>query len=1102
MGLFSSATDKLFKAAGMGDAAAVAKYVAKGANVNGCNAYKRTPLTVAVFRPDAEALVLATVATLLARGADVNACDGNGNSALIFASWKGYDRVVEKLLAAGASLDLVNSEGKSALFWASSLGHVAIVQKLLDAGATASHAGPGGKTPLHLAASKGHSEIAQLLLTAGADPLAVSDNGHSSIVIAEHANHPRVAQLLRTSSSLSSSIHSCKSLSDSMLANVAPVVPLGAAPSAPDEELLEEPLHALVVEKADLDQELLTAADEGHLGGVIRSLARGANINARNASGATPLLLASRHAHGDVVQTLLMAKPDVDAVDQHGETAAMVAASGGHAQIVGILVAAGADIQKETPTGETTVTMAVKHDHVEVVRVLVGHSPGLLDPAARRSLLHCAAASGHADTTRVLTYLLEDCHLDPNTLDNAQGISAIQTAVALDHHAHVDCFLSHGARVDQQVYKAAISPAMQAALLSHNHALYNAQCVALLHASELPHIEDLAPLVPLITSVYDIRWLLTLVALCTVDASDRAALLHAACDHVLAMKLVFDTSACAYFKLMLESVDKSEWLPRLEVIELDRKAENINTESADWVLELKRKIQDNAWRLDAHEQCLRQVVDGVREVHDMVLENRLAVQTTMSQLEVVQSQVQTARQLHAQLARNTSQVVQQLHTRLEQCEDNVVQVAKSLQSFQEAAAERQHHEARTRKIKLLCSVVASIAGFVLAPVVKEIADAVVDLTNPLEIVQYVYGESDIARFLADQSSRRLPKQVQDQLAVFEITTGEFEMLLKEEIALKHPEYVRECQTSNWEIGDLDGGRADTALAVQPTLETQSTAVLEITAELRLALRVVEASDTGSQGKWRSPSMDMDDAMLRRASYTEKTTGNDTRSERDRDDDAREVAPGATNQRELVVFVDDPDGFPFHSAVQKCQGDRPAFQQAIDGLVDGDPNAPMRMRLCTVASGRESLCAAQYAYCLGFNAVGDLLASRMDPSPVFSTTATAMAVELVAETHDDVPYIDFIHKSQGDAARCEHYLALVDEDDHPLNATVEADVVRVVHSSSVTWSAAQYASHLGFVEVVKLLIQKHGKQLPVRDRMELLDHALAQRSVGRVAAHGG
>jgi ankyrin repeat protein len=67
-------------------------------------------------------------------GADIEATDSSGKTALLLASSKGHETVVQLLLENGQDTEAKDSNGKTALLLSSMYGHEAVVRLLLEKG--------------------------------------------------------------------------------------------------------------------------------------------------------------------------------------------------------------------------------------------------------------------------------------------------------------------------------------------------------------------------------------------------------------------------------------------------------------------------------------------------------------------------------------------------------------------------------------------------------------------------------------------------------------------------------------------------------------------------------------------------------------------------------------------------------------------------------------------------------------------------------------------------------------------------------------------------------------------------------------------------------
>lgn len=117
---------------------------------------------------------------------------------------------------------------------------------------------------------------------------------------------------------------------------------------------------------------LMKACSKGDLAAVKKILAEGADINAVDSSGRTPLIEASWGGHADIVKFLIEKGADINATDKSGFTALCRAAEEGYAPIVSLLVQKGADVNVQgSVRGTTPLMLAAEKGHIKVLEVLV-----------------------------------------------------------------------------------------------------------------------------------------------------------------------------------------------------------------------------------------------------------------------------------------------------------------------------------------------------------------------------------------------------------------------------------------------------------------------------------------------------------------------------------------------------------------------------------------------------------------------------------------------------------------------------------------------------------------------------------------------------------
>ena len=412
-----------------------------------------TPLMEAAKHDHADA-----VRVLLDAGADPNLADPDGDRALRWAADGNAARAARLLLDAGAEPGARNADGTSAAGWAAFVGATDALTVLLDAGVSpdegdepGSHLLPralsyfGGRhgnapvvdlllqrgasphtrdhrhyTPLHRAvdSSPGGLLTTALLVGAGASPGRTA-LGQTVLDLARERDSGRIVAYHEGDPATVATADLLVAVLRGDAAGVRAALAAGAVPTAGtrDDGFYPgtfgddgTPLH--LAASLDAPEPVLRALVEG-----------GADPDAPNGKGYSPLYTAADHGHTAAARTLLALGASPDGADDRaflGMTPIHVAAFGGHAEIVRMLLDAGAEPGYTTNAGMGygyhALGFAVHHGHTEVVRMLLdagmgvehtGENPATpLDLAIERdwpetaALLRERGALTHADAMR------------------------------------------------------------------------------------------------------------------------------------------------------------------------------------------------------------------------------------------------------------------------------------------------------------------------------------------------------------------------------------------------------------------------------------------------------------------------------------------------------------------------------------------------------------------------------------------------------------------------------------------------------------------------------------------------------------------------------
>jgi ankyrin repeat protein len=123
--------------------------------------------------------------------------------------------------------------------------------------------------------------------------------------------------------------------------------------------------------QTDPSSELRAAAAANDSAPVGELLSRGADIEARDAQGRSPLLLATRENAVDAARVLIGAGADVNAKDDIGDSPYLYAGAEGRLQILRMTLKAGADLASVNRYGGTALIPAAHHGHVATVHELL-----------------------------------------------------------------------------------------------------------------------------------------------------------------------------------------------------------------------------------------------------------------------------------------------------------------------------------------------------------------------------------------------------------------------------------------------------------------------------------------------------------------------------------------------------------------------------------------------------------------------------------------------------------------------------------------------------------------------------------------------------------
>ena len=321
--------------------------LAKGIDINHQNKKGTTALMVATEKGKSE-----LVGLLLEKGADLNLKDAEGATALDYAIGNGQTEIAKSLFAKAAKsknnykneAEMLVAVTNFALLSAATSNKLAEAKTQLAMGADINTRNRMGETALMLSIeySYGRDELPVFLVEKGADLNAVDINGNTALMIATERNNSDAAVML--------------------LAHKAAVFPRNKD-GRTVLHIAAAGLHKKVVEALLTSKPEVTASSAG-------VDLRGVEVNGRDGSGRTPLMLAADNegfVPDEVMELLLSHGAQIDAQDPQGNTSLMLSAKAGNMSGVEFLLAKGAAVNLKNNAGETALKFARRiHDNDRV----------------------------------------------------------------------------------------------------------------------------------------------------------------------------------------------------------------------------------------------------------------------------------------------------------------------------------------------------------------------------------------------------------------------------------------------------------------------------------------------------------------------------------------------------------------------------------------------------------------------------------------------------------------------------------------------------------------------------------------------------------------
>jgi uncharacterized protein len=341
-----------------------------GAAANTADEYGESPVTLAAANGDAP-----LIGRLLTAGGDASATRWNGETALMIAAAAGSLDSVRELARHGADVNASEPRGgQTALMWAAAEGHGDVVEGLIAMGAHVDVASRSGFTPLVFATIKSDVPSMRALLAAGADPNVALRSGARPITVAMQYRHTPAALTLIDAGA------------DITVRDRAGNTMLHLAALTGNKEVVRALLARGAEPNVRTPKAMRPQGGRGEGGG------RGAPAGEQ-----TPLMMAARGDHEEVMRALVAAGADPALRADDGTSLLMAAAAGARLKTFKYAYEIDPHVDLVTTAGNTIMHVAVamndrtQPEVCEVIQFLADHG-ALLDELNRAGRTPIAVA--------------------------------------------------------------------------------------------------------------------------------------------------------------------------------------------------------------------------------------------------------------------------------------------------------------------------------------------------------------------------------------------------------------------------------------------------------------------------------------------------------------------------------------------------------------------------------------------------------------------------------------------------------------------------------------------------------------------------------------
>uniref|UniRef100_A0A8D8YWX2 Ankyrin-1 n=1 Tax=Cacopsylla melanoneura TaxID=428564 RepID=A0A8D8YWX2_9HEMI len=353
------------------------------------------------------------VKQLITSGVNLNAEDSEGNTALSMSVHEEDLEIIKELLK--HSPDALNKGNKKSLHLAvccsNEMLSKTIVSILYNYGFIVTTENVNDTELMHYAIKNKHLQIVEKLLQLGANPSSSYQNENHLCVAITSFNEDASKLLIKYGANVKNTqaLHLAVDIENSVLVEL--LLNHGADPNFTGEDG-KTALHYATSKKftSAVVQDKESKPINKMLDIVSQLLAYGANIDAVDKNGQTPLFNAVNNKQLEIVQLLLKQNPDVNEKSNRKSLRVAIGFDptlhGNIKEIVNVLISYGFDVRSEDVHDDAFLVNAIKNEYFMIAEHLLkfGANPNQAysDSGVKRPLLHAAVEGGCYELVNLL----------------------------------------------------------------------------------------------------------------------------------------------------------------------------------------------------------------------------------------------------------------------------------------------------------------------------------------------------------------------------------------------------------------------------------------------------------------------------------------------------------------------------------------------------------------------------------------------------------------------------------------------------------------------------------------------------------------------------